>query len=125
MKKPWTVHDQLRESILSRSGVADGLRKPDLECMMTTEWSPEFEKLMRNRLLMGCFRYGSLQQANKPKYDKINSIRQRLDLYEQGGNAEHLVDIANLCLVEFVDETHPNFHFKAQDDTTHAKEITK
>lgn len=115
------VHDYLRNRLLSQAGVIAPAQAPPLEEMRKTEWSEDFETLMRNRLLMGCLRYGSLKQKDKPSYDKVTSIRQRLDLYESDGNAEHLVDIANLCLVEFVDESHPNFHWKAQDDGVHAK----
>lgn len=76
---------------------------------------------MRNRLIMGAIRYGLLKTSGKPQYDRVNSMRQRLDLYEASGNAEHLVDIANICLCEFEESTHPKFHFTAQDNTTHVK----
>lgn len=116
-----TVTDHIRCHLLERAGVYEPEQFPPLETLKKTEWSPKFETLMRNRLIMGCFRYGALNRGNKPKYNKVDSIRQRLELYEQDGNAEHLVDIANLCLVEFVDESHPNFHWSAQDDKNHAE----
>ena len=117
-----TVTQHIRDHLLEQCGITPETEPmPSLEKLQETEWSPEFERLMRNRLVMDCFRYGSLKRADKPKYNKIDSIQQRLDLYREDGNAEHLVDIANLCLVEFVDETHPNFHFAAQDDKNHTK----
>jgi len=119
--KPTFVHDVIRDHLLEQSGVIRPESMPKLEELQKTEWSSEFESLMRNRLIMGCFRYGALRRSDKPKYNKVDSIRQRLDLYEQTGNAEHLVDIANLCLVEFVDESHPKFHWSAQDDKNHAQ----
>ena len=48
-------------------------------------------------------------------------MRQRLDLYEVNGNAEYLVDIANICLCEFEESIHPKLHFTAQDESIHVK----
>lgn len=81
-----------------------------------------FEKLIRNRLIMGAIRYGLLKEKGKKKYNRIDSIRQRLTLYEETGNAEHLVDCANLCLCEFEEPGHKNFHFESIDDGMHTKE---
>ena len=118
-----TVTQHIRDHLLSNAGLSESEPMPSLEELQRSEWSPEFEKLMRNRLIMGCFRYGALRRKNKPKYNKVDSMQQRLDLYREDGNAEHLVDIANLCLVEFVDESHPNFNWSAQDDKNHVTEL--
>lgn len=91
------------------------------EELQLTEWSSEFEQLMRNRLLLGRFRYGKMGDPTKAEYDHIGSIRTRLDLFEETGNLEHLVDIANLCLVEFVHTKHPLAHFAAIDDGIHCE----
>lgn len=94
---------------------------PPLSVLQRTEWDSEFEQLMRNRLIMGGIRYGLLGSAKKRTYDNPSSMKKRLDLYIETGNAEHLVDIANLCLVEFNAERHPDFHFEAQDDKNHVE----
>lgn len=91
-------------------------------CQNVNIWSEEFFRLMKNRLRMGAIRYGKLNAPDKPHYDHINSIRKRLALYEQTGNDELLVDCANLCLVEYVEGTHPKKHFHASDDSEHCKE---
>jgi len=91
----------------------------NLDELRQSEWSQEFETLMRNRMLMGYFRYGKLGAKNKVAYDRINSARRRLDLYEKTGNTEHLVDVANLMLCEFVEGIHPNKHFSSIDDGEH------
>lgn len=57
---------------------------------------------MRNRLVMGAFRYGLFSDPDKFQYRCLESIRRRLDAFEHDGNLEHLVDAANLCMVEFV-----------------------
>ncbi len=95
--------------------------KLKLEELRRTEWSPEFEQLMRNRLIMGAWRYHRLHDRRRPAYDCVGSIIKRLARYQETGNTEHLVDCANLCLVEFVAGRHPNKHFSASDDAEHTE----
>jgi len=93
----------------------------DFEDLRKTEWSPKFEELMRNRLLMGAFRYGKLHAPNKKKFKRVEDCIRRLNEYLETGNDEILVDVANLCLCEFEVGTHPNKHFNAVDDGEHCK----
>lgn len=94
---------------------------PDLKTIMKSQWSEEFERYMRNRLVMGAFRYGLIEQDESKNYNHISSVRKRLDKYEETGNLEYLVDIANLMMLEFLHSTHPDKHFKATDDGVHSK----
>jgi len=114
-----TITNHIRNHLLSQKGVIRGKKKPSLEELKETEWNNEFEILMRNRLILGAFRYGRLKE--NISYDSITSMRQRLDLLELNGNGEHLVDIANIALVMFTRKDHPKFHFKAQDDGIHTE----
>lgn len=99
------------------------MKKINFESLKKSEWCKEFETLMRNRLLMGAFRYGEMNSPNKPKYDRINSIIKRLELYQKNGNDEHLVDVANIAMMEFIEGDHPKKHFKSIDDGIHTNEI--
>jgi hypothetical protein len=102
--------------------VAEPKQMPSLEELKQSEWCAEFEQLMRNRLVMGAFRYDTFEAkrtVNKGKWDVVPSIRSRLDKYVKTGNMEHLVDIANLCMVEFVSQAHPHAHFASIDDGEH------
>ena len=74
---------------------------------------------------MGTFRYGKWQDNKKEgkKFDRIGSIQNRLDKYKQDGNDEHLVDIANLSMIEFSIGEHPKKHFGTIDDGEHVKQI--
>jgi len=92
---------------------------PAIESLRESEWSPKFERLMRNRLIMGAFRYGLLNATGKPKYDRMDSIAKRAKLYKDTGNIEILVDIANMALLEFEEGDHDSRHFKAADDGLH------
>lgn len=115
-----TITQHLRDHLLESRGVVDmELRAPPLEELKKSEWSSEFETLMRNRLIMGALRYGPIG-GNKPTYDHVRSAIVRLTKFIDTGNAEHLVDAANLCLVTFEEKAHNNFHFHSSDDGYHS-----
>lgn len=98
--------------------------KVTLEQRAKSEWSPKFESLMRNRLILGSFRYGFLSSKDKSTYDRVGSAIKRLNRYQETGNQEYLVDAANMCLVEFVEGSHPKAHFESiDDDDVHAEKI--
>lgn len=93
--------------------------RPSLEHLRLGQWNEDFEQLMRNRLVMGAFRYGTFEEQKHLRRDNVPSILKHAALYQQTGNAEHLVDVANLALVEFTRPSHPAFHFEAIDDGAH------
>jgi len=94
-----------------------------LESLQRTEWSPRFEQAMRHRLIMGAFRYGKLNSPEKGTWDRLQRISQEIDRYLVDGNDERLVDMANMCLLEFEEGRHPKKHFKAADDKGHNREV--
>lgn len=85
-------------------------RMPSYDEIRKSEWSPAFERLMRDRLVMGAFRYGLLNAEGKPQYDRIASIVKRAELYRETGDDQLLADMANLALCEFEEGTHPLKH---------------
>ena len=117
------ITDYLRKHLLTTAGVASNQLKDSLDELKKSEWSPKFELLMRNRLIIGAFRYGKLNDPTKPQYNRIEAIQFHLDEYQERGNTEHLVDIANIALCEFVEGKHPKKHFKGVDDGKHAEII--
>lgn len=110
------AHDVLRDRLLTRAGLfTPPEAKFSYSSLAETEWSPEFENHMRCRLIMGALRYGPLHAPNKPQYDRVKSMIKRLTRYAENGNKEYLVDVANLCLLEFEECDHPLKHFHSQD----------
>lgn len=93
--------------------------KSDINTLIKTEWSVDFEILMRNRLVVGAYRYGRMGKMGKPKYDRVSDMIRRLKEFQIDGNKEHLVDVANLSMMEFVETTHPLAHFKPLDGSKH------
>jgi hypothetical protein len=120
-----SITEHIRDYVLRRAGYVERSKcppAPSYDELWNTQWCYEFATYMRNRLIMGFFRYGDIHKNNTTTEAKIASIRKRVDLYEQNGNLEHLVDIANIAMVEFMHSTHPKKHFDSVDDGTH---ITK
>ena len=109
------IHDVLRGRLHLRAGLVefDAGHKLDFDKLKKSEWSPRFEELMRNRLLMGALRYGLMHAKGKPKYDRLAGARKRLQQYEETGNLECLVDVANMALLEFEEGRHPHRHWDA------------
>lgn len=119
MARHLNTHAVLRERLHKQAGLHELPRaKHRLEDLERTEWSPLFERLMRNRLIMGALRYGLLSDKRKKgkKWDLLEPIGKKLALYERTGNTEYLVDAANYCLLAFECDNHPHKHFRALDD---------
>ncbi len=114
------LHDRLTSGLLD----VVGDKTESLGDLQETEWSYDFERLMRNRLLMGRYRYGKIaHNTEEPgNFFMVNSAISRLEAYKRTGNLEFLVDAANLCLVEFESGAHPTVHFEAADDGQHVGE---
>lgn len=94
----------------------------EFELMKATEWSPRFEQLMRNRLLMGSLRYQTFAEKRKKfNYDCAAEAIKRVEKYQKDGNKEHLVDASNMLLLQF--EFGPG-HWKPQDDGEHTQEVS-
>jgi hypothetical protein len=115
-----SIHDILRKRLEENLSSTHHATEP-LDQLKQTEWSPEFERLMRNRLLMGRFRYGAMNNPAKGDYNCMASAVRRITNYIKTGNLENLIDVANLMLVEFVRPKHPDAHFAATDDGEHVE----
>jgi hypothetical protein len=78
-------------------------------------------KLMFNRMVMGTIRYG-LNSFFKQDY--VKAMRAKIDMYQESGNIEFLVDVANIAMLEFKFSKHKLKHFSGGDvdDRFHPKE---
>lgn len=72
-----------------------------------------FTQKQANRLMQGDARYGP------PNKDKKYFTRLTLEVkaYKKTGNAEHLINIANYCILEYIAPEHLKFHFDATVDS--------
>lgn len=72
---------------------------------------------MVNRMAVSFHKYGAVADAYPSKVDAVESLRQRLQKYEETGNTEWLIDAANFAMVEFIRPSHPDAHFKGTDSS--------
>ena len=118
-----STHQIMRRRLL----LAAGVEKITLDDLYESEWSPRFEQLMRNRLVMGSFRYELMEEKKKSiaGYDMPGEAQRRITEYVLTGNLEHLVDAANMLLIEFECGNHPLRYFESVDDGMHNEKVSE
>ena len=121
------LHDILRERLL-KTVIDEETVIPtiSLSDMKKLQWGDEWENillLMQHRMIMGGYRYGPTKLQKKREFDNISDIKRRLELYNDTGNMEHLLDAANITIIECLKQSHPNFHFESIDDGVHTERI--
>lgn len=113
-----TITEHIRRHLLDNIGIVE---RSDLFDVVKFQcgWSTRFMTLMINRITIGHFRYGAKDPPVLKNLDYVTSIATRLSKYRKDGNIEHLVDIANIAMLEFYESNHSKKHFKAIDDGEH------
>ena len=111
------IINQIRKQFYERINcftLDNQLTKEECKNLFVTEWNIHFEKLMKNRLVMGALRYGKIDNQKK-----VEAIVKKANKYMKTGNLEYLVDLANYCMLEFGDPSHSKAHFESTDDEDH------
>lgn len=86
--------------------------------MPPSERSVTFLQGMVARMGVSFHKYGPVRQGFPAKVDAIASLKTRLERYEEDGNTEWLMDVANFAMIEFMHPAHPLAHFAPQDSDT-------
>lgn len=81
---------------------------------MDTEVSREFLQGMADRMSASFHKYGPVAAA-AGKFDNLASLRERLAKYEETGNTEWLMDVANFAMIEYMYPRHERAHYRATD----------
>lgn len=87
------------------------------EQILKTEYSKRFDELRQNRMIVSYHKYGPLKK-NYEEYsclDAIANLKKRLEKYEETGNTEFLVDVANFAMIEFMYPQKEGAFFEATD----------
>ena len=80
------------------------MEKKSREQILKTEYSERFDKLRKDAMEVSYYKYGPVKK-DYSEYKCINAIanlKKRLEAYENTGNTEFLVDVANFAMIEFM-----------------------
>lgn len=80
----------------------------------SSEFSEEFVVGMRKRMAVSFHKYGKVEDAFG-KVDEIDSLITRLKRYQDDGNTEWLMDVANFAMIEWMQPAHPDAHYRPTD----------
>lgn len=79
-----------------------------------------FLQLMANRRVVGALRYGD-KPDSRQKY--LSRMKKELKAYQNTGNFEHLLNIANYAFLEGNAPQNPKLHFDPTADSVTRKEF--
>lgn len=85
--------------------------------VLDTEYSKKFDELRQKAMETSYYKYGPLKK-NYEEYgcmDAVGNLKKRLEAYEQTGNTEFLVDVANFAMIEFMYPQKEGAYFKGTD----------
>ena len=85
-----------------------------LDKVLETEFSEDFVKKMRNRMIVSFYKYGPIATAYPNKLDAIKSSLARITKYHETSNMEYLVDAANFLMIEFMRPSKHDAFFRAE-----------
>lgn len=80
-----------------------------------TEYSAHFQERMRAAMAVSFHKYGPVANAYPHKVNAIASLLKRLKIYQETGNADYLVDVANYAMIEFMHPAHESYHDQPTD----------
>ncbi len=77
--------------------------------ILKTEYSERFDILRKNAMETSYYKYGPLRKnygVYKCMY-ALGNLKKRLEKYEETGNTEFLVDVANFVMIKFMYSSRP------------------
>lgn len=71
--------------------------------IIKSEYSEEFDRKRKNAVCVSFYKYGpSKDNFRKGMVDAIGSLKKNLKKFEETGNTEYLVDVANYAMFRFM-----------------------
>lgn len=71
--------------------------------ILDKEYSVEFDEKRKNAILVSYHKYGpSKENFKKGMVDAIGSLKKNLKKFEETGNTEYLVDVANYAMFRYM-----------------------
>lgn len=116
---PYVSLDDLSDSYdIDGGGHTEGEpmeKKATIKLATPTEVSAEFMQGMADRMAVSFHKYGAMASNYPFPGNALDSLRKRITKYEETGNTEWLMDVANFAMIEFMRPAHPEAHFRATD----------
>lgn len=84
---------------------------------LSTEFSEQFVRGMKSRMLVSYHKYGPIASAYPHKINALHSLEQRLRKYKETKNTEYLIDAANFAMIEFMLPALDGAYFAGTDDS--------
>lgn len=72
------------------------------EQILRQDFSEDFVQKMRNRIVVSHYKYGWMKDTYPELADAVACLEERLELFKKTGNLEHLVDVANFAMIEYL-----------------------
>lgn len=73
------------------------------EEILKSEYSKEFDRKRQEAIITSYYKYGpSKENFKKGMVDAIGSLKKNLQKFEETGNTEYLVDVANYAMFRFM-----------------------
>ena len=77
--------------------------KQENTLILNKEYCWEFDELRQSAILVSYYKYGpSKENFKKGMVDAIGSLKKNLKKFEETGNTEYLVDVANYAMFRFM-----------------------
>lgn len=72
--------------------------------ILKTEYSGRFDECRKKAMINSFYKYGPAKKNYQEHHciDAVANARKRLERYEETGNTEFLVDVANFAMLEFM-----------------------
>lgn len=88
----------------------------DMNEILKTEYSAEFDELRKKMMVMSYFKYGKLRDnATNGTIDFIKSLDIRYEAFKKTHNTEFLADIANIAMMIWMYPEQFGCHYKPTD----------
>lgn len=74
-----------------------------IDKILETEYSKEFDEKRKNAMAMSFYKYGPAKENfSKGMVDAIATLKKCLKKFEETGNLDYMVDIANYAMIRFM-----------------------
>lgn len=75
----------------------------DAREILAKEYCEEFDERRKNAMVCSYYKYGPIKENfQKGRVDAIGSLKKNLKKFEETGNTEYLVDVANYAMLRYM-----------------------